>query len=218
MLVAGPEPVSKTDRPPPIQTRRSIEKETQMQRVDRRVAANLHFCRYATRLGFRCIELLRGALSSPVGSAPCPHCGGPNDHGDDCRHDHHGAVLELIGLSGSTRHPVPFSRSDGLVPSFAGGDLLGELEESARISDARFYTALGAQTIAAIRGAFAITDRLLTIGAVGASSWQSCSWCHTLNELLPGEAVFCRVCDHRADLPRIECDCGALGCLAWWPL
>lgn len=34
----------------------------------------------------------------------------------------------------------------------------------------------------------------------------SCSWCHTLNDT--GRFTFCETCGHRADLPRMECDCG----------
>lgn len=34
----------------------------------------------------------------------------------------------------------------------------------------------------------------------------SCSWCHEFNEV--GEApTLCRACGHRADLPRMECNC-----------
>ena len=32
--------------------------------------------------------------------------------------------------------------------------------------------------------------------------YQSCSWCNTLNE-----GKYCRECGHRADLPRMWCDC-----------
>lgn len=42
-------------------------------------------------------------------------------------------------------------------------------------------------------------------------NYQSCSWCHTTNDitaaarLLP---VFCSTCGHRADVARMQCDCG----------
>lgn len=36
---------------------------------------------------------------------------------------------------------------------------------------------------------------------------QSCSWCHGMNVLAPGAVTFCTKCGHRADLPRINCDC-----------
>lgn len=102
--------------------------------------------------------------------------------------------------------------------------LTDELEESDRVASARFYSALGSGLFPAIERIFAseraqrVGRALSMIGSVGASSWRSCSWCDTLNELLPGEAVFCRVCGHRADLPRMECDCGEPGCLGWWPV
>jgi hypothetical protein len=143
-------------------------------------------------------------------AATCSSCGGPDDHGDECRNDHHGAFRELIGLGGSTPLALPVSRAHGLVPSAA----LEELEERDRIRGARFYSALGRVVLPAIEELIAGARRL---GAIGPSTWGSCSWCDTLNELEAGVAVFCRICDHRADLPRIECDCGALGCLAWWP-
>ena len=34
--------------------------------------------------------------------------------------------------------------------------------------------------------------------------WISCSWCNHLN---PDDARFCTECGHRADKPRMECDC-----------
>ena len=34
----------------------------------------------------------------------------------------------------------------------------------------------------------------------------TCSWCHELNEMMPGPAS-CNKCGHRADVPRMECDC-----------
>jgi hypothetical protein len=36
---------------------------------------------------------------------------------------------------------------------------------------------------------------------------QSCSWCNEVNELIPGEAIYCSHCGHRADVPRVQCDC-----------
>lgn len=38
----------------------------------------------------------------------------------------------------------------------------------------------------------------------------SCSWCHELNLV---DQLFCRICGHRSDLSRSECDCPR--CLAW---
>lgn len=36
----------------------------------------------------------------------------------------------------------------------------------------------------------------------------SCSWCHEPNELRPdGGKVYCWSCGHRADVPRVDCDC-----------
>lgn len=35
---------------------------------------------------------------------------------------------------------------------------------------------------------------------------QSCSWCHTMNDITAGPTL-CRECGHRADLCRMECDC-----------
>lgn len=34
---------------------------------------------------------------------------------------------------------------------------------------------------------------------------RMCSWCHHHN---PAGAVYCACCEHRADRPRCECDCG----------
>ena len=34
----------------------------------------------------------------------------------------------------------------------------------------------------------------------------SCSWCHELNEMKQGPTL-CVKCGHRADIPRLECDC-----------
>lgn len=39
-------------------------------------------------------------------------------------------------------------------------------------------------------------------------TFRSCSWCDHLNEMHPNPRKFCGVCGHRADLPRMECDCG----------
>ena len=36
----------------------------------------------------------------------------------------------------------------------------------------------------------------------------TCSWCHELNKLRhDGGRVFCWSCGHRADVPRVQCDC-----------
>ena len=42
---------------------------------------------------------------------------------------------------------------------------------------------------------------------------QTCSWCHESNRLsIEGsggiEPAFCKTCGHRADVPRLLCDCG----------
>ena len=34
----------------------------------------------------------------------------------------------------------------------------------------------------------------------------TCSWCHELDEMKQGPTL-CKKCGHRADLPRLECDC-----------
>lgn len=34
-----------------------------------------------------------------------------------------------------------------------------------------------------------------------------CSWCHTANTVQAGTWPFCATCGHRADKPRIDCDC-----------
>ena len=40
-----------------------------------------------------------------------------------------------------------------------------------------------------------------------------CSWCHTMNATRMTEnykeiqVTFCKECGHRADVPRMECDC-----------
>jgi predicted Zn-ribbon and HTH transcriptional regulator len=36
---------------------------------------------------------------------------------------------------------------------------------------------------------------------------RSCSWCRTCNAMLLVGPTFCRQCGHRADLPRLDCDC-----------
>ena len=33
---------------------------------------------------------------------------------------------------------------------------------------------------------------------------RSCSWCHAFN---PTTARWCAACGHRADVPRLACDC-----------
>jgi len=42
--------------------------------------------------------------------------------------------------------------------------------------------------------------------------WRSCSWCDELN-LLTGDPVYCGVCGHRGDVPRVQCDCSQ--CELW---
>lgn len=37
--------------------------------------------------------------------------------------------------------------------------------------------------------------------------FSTCSWCHELNHIEWGKAVFCWSCGHRADRPRMLCDC-----------
>ena len=34
----------------------------------------------------------------------------------------------------------------------------------------------------------------------------TCSWCHEVNDRTQRPAL-CKRCEHRADLPRLECDC-----------
>jgi hypothetical protein len=34
-----------------------------------------------------------------------------------------------------------------------------------------------------------------------------CSWCHEANEVKDDRKVYCWSCAHRADVPRVECDC-----------
>jgi len=36
---------------------------------------------------------------------------------------------------------------------------------------------------------------------------RSCSWCHKINALTVTGPSFCEQCEHRADLPRMNCDC-----------
>ena len=36
---------------------------------------------------------------------------------------------------------------------------------------------------------------------------KSCSFCHAVNRIPLGQRVLCEGCGHRADLPRLECDC-----------
>lgn len=35
----------------------------------------------------------------------------------------------------------------------------------------------------------------------------SCSWCHDMNDVVEGRAVYCDSCGHRADKLREDCDC-----------
>lgn len=35
----------------------------------------------------------------------------------------------------------------------------------------------------------------------------SCSWCHEANKVQCGQKVYCWSCGHRADVPRVDCDC-----------
>lgn len=150
----------------------------------------LHFCRYATSLGVRWARGLGLSLSRRSPAAADPD-----------RDEH----------TGTTPAAVPFSGVDGLGlssdPSSDRRDRDLELEADAD-ADRDFYTGLGALTVGAIAGILRDGPR---------RSWQSCSWCHELNEIVAGAATFCAKCGHRADLPRILCDCGAIGCLMWWP-
>lgn len=41
---------------------------------------------------------------------------------------------------------------------------------------------------------------------------RTCSWCHHANECPRGELVWCTNCGHRADVPRLLCNC--MKCLA----
>ncbi len=36
---------------------------------------------------------------------------------------------------------------------------------------------------------------------------RPCSWCHEGNECPRGELVWCANCGHRADVPRLLCNC-----------
>lgn len=36
---------------------------------------------------------------------------------------------------------------------------------------------------------------------------RTCSWCHEANECPRGELVWCFNCGHRADVPRLLCNC-----------
>ena len=36
---------------------------------------------------------------------------------------------------------------------------------------------------------------------------RTCSWCHQGNECPQGELVWCANCGHRADVPRLLCNC-----------
>ena len=38
---------------------------------------------------------------------------------------------------------------------------------------------------------------------------RTCSWCHHANECPRGELVWCTNCGHRADVPRLLCNCTA---------
>ncbi len=42
-------------------------------------------------------------------------------------------------------------------------------------------------------------------------TFRLCSWCRHDNELHAGERVRCHVCSHRADVPRLCCDCPMCG-------
>ena len=47
-------------------------------------------------------------------------------------------------------------------------------------------------------------------------TYRSCSWCHATNQMTGGP-VFCRDCGHRADVPRLDCDCPRCRQLAYPP-
>jgi hypothetical protein len=44
-------------------------------------------------------------------------------------------------------------------------------------------------------------------------TWRTCSWCHRLNIIDPvaEQRRYCPDCGHRADVPRLECDCSRCG-------
>jgi hypothetical protein len=35
----------------------------------------------------------------------------------------------------------------------------------------------------------------------------TCSWCHASHDNTYGQTDYCNNCGHRADLPRLQCDC-----------
>lgn len=37
---------------------------------------------------------------------------------------------------------------------------------------------------------------------------QTCSWCNKINIVQNGRPTFCTECEHRADVCRLDCDCG----------
>lgn len=43
----------------------------------------------------------------------------------------------------------------------------------------------------------------------------SCSWCHETNDVT--RFRICATCGHRADLPRMDCDCERCSAPAVWP-
>lgn len=45
----------------------------------------------------------------------------------------------------------------------------------------------------------------------------TCSWCHRAIRLIPGTATYCMGCGHRADVPRLMCDCPSCRRLAAAP-
>lgn len=41
----------------------------------------------------------------------------------------------------------------------------------------------------------------------GPKVYRSCSWCHRSNRVYANARGICDGCGHRADLPRLDCDC-----------
>lgn len=39
------------------------------------------------------------------------------------------------------------------------------------------------------------------------TTWQSCPWCGRFNHVFPQHCTTCTGCGHRADRPRLFCDC-----------
>lgn len=41
------------------------------------------------------------------------------------------------------------------------------------------------------------------------ATYRTCSWCHALNAVDPGEPTYCSACGHRVDVARRYCNCAA---------